>query len=170
MKNAGALSRAVLIALTLILSGGCQKQEPARWDVDLLGPLVKTSLSIDDLIPDSLLISGDNGNVSLLYRDELFALRLDTVIDYPDTSFLYNYSLPFAGPIDIAAGVSPFNQNDVTNFDLGDVALRTLILREGYLDLELKNMVASTVLGHFALPGATLPAGSPMLDLSVPAG
>ncbi|MDQ3101070.1 MAG: hypothetical protein M3R08_06765, partial [Bacteroidota bacterium] len=170
MKNVGALGRAVLIAGTLIALGGCQKQEPARWDIDLLGPLVKTSLSINDLIPDSLLITDDNGYISLLYRDELFALRLDTVINYPDTSFLYNYSLPIAGPIDIAAGVTPFNQNDVTNFDLGDVALRTLILREGYLDLELKNMVASTVLGHFTLPGASLPGGPPVLDLSVPAG
>ncbi len=152
-----------------LLATGCQKEEPAKWDIDVLGPLVNTSFTISDIVPDSMLIVNE-GAITLLYRNELFALRLDTVIDQPDTSFFYKYALPFPGPITFTAGTTPLDQNDVTNFDLDDVQLRTLILRSGFLDLEMKNMVGSTVLGHFGLPGASLPDGPPALNVTVGPG
>ncbi len=158
-----------MLLLAGILFSGCRK-EPARWDVDLTGPLVRTTFTISDLVPDSLLLTGENGHITLLYKDELFALRVDTVIQQPDTSLVYGYVLPVPGELFLPPGVVPFNQNDVTQFDLGDVALRTLIIREGYLDLRLKNMVNSTVFGTFALPGATLPGGPAVLQSPVGPG
>src|SRR5690606_23870080 len=142
--------------LLVIALAGCRKEEPARWDVDLLAPLIKTTFTISDLVADSMLITGGDGLITIIYRDELFALQLDTVIQSPDTSFFYKYALPIPGSLNFAAGVTVFDQQDVTNFDLGDVQLRTLIVREGFLDMDLINMVQSTVLGTFQLPGATI--------------
>lgn len=168
MKTLRSLAWPALLFMALAFAG-CQKEEPAKWDIDVLGPLVNTSFTISDIVPDSMLIVNE-GAITLLYRDELFALRLDTVIDQPDTSFYYNYALPFAGPITFQPGTTPLNQNDVTNFDLDDVQLRTLILRSGFLDLQMKNMVGSTVLGHFGLPGASLSDGPPALNVTVGPG
>src|SRR5690606_17451542 len=53
---------------------------------------------------------------------------------------------------------------------LGDVQLRTLIVREGFLDMDLINMVESTVLGTFQLPGATIGGSTPELFASVGPG
>ncbi len=170
MKNICTLAWVACFIICLVLVPGCRKQETATWDIDILAPLIKTTFTVRDLVADSMLFTDDQGMITILYRDELFALRLDTVIDYPDTSFYYNYALPVPGPIVFPAGVTPFNQSDVTNFALGDVALRTLIIREGFLDLELKNMVASTVLGLMGLPGATLPGGPPTLNVTVGPG
>jgi hypothetical protein len=151
-----------LLAILVIAGclGACRKEKPAQWDIDVLGPLIKTSFTISDLLADSLMTTDENGAITLLYSDELFALRLDTILQRPDTSFFYNYVLPVPGPLNFPAGITPLDQNDVTRFDLGDVQLRTLIIREGFLDLELKNMIASGIIGTFSLPGTQL-QGSP---------
>ena len=156
--------------LLVIALAGCRKEEPARWDVDLLAPLIKTTFTISDLVADSMLITGGDGLITIIYRDELFALQLDTVIQSPDTSFFYKYALPIPGSLNFAAGVTVFDQQDVTNFDLGDVQLRTLIVREGFLDMDLINMVQSTVLGTFQLPGATIGGTTPQLFATVGPG
>jgi hypothetical protein len=165
------VQQGVLLLLSMMLLPACRKEDKARWDVDLLGPLVRTTFTIRNLVADSMIVAEPGtGALTLLYRDELFALRLDTVIQSPDTSFVYDYVLPVPGPLNFPAGITPFSQNDVTRFDLGDAALRTLIIREGILDLKLRNMVASTVLGTFELPGATLPEGTAALNLTVGPG
>ena len=147
----------------LLLAGSlaaCRKEKPAQWEIDVLGPLIKTTFTLGDLLTDSLTTVDGNGAITLVYSDELFALRLDTVLQRPDTSFFYSYVLPVPGPLNFPAGITPLDQNDITRFDLGDVQLRTLIIREGFLDLQLKNMIASGIIGTFSLPGSQL-QGSP---------
>lgn len=159
MKNAAIPARvASLLLCALLLAGstGCRKDAPPpQWDVDLLLPLVKGSLDIRDLIADSLLETGQDGVVMLRYSDVLFDLSLDTILQAPDTSFDHRFALPVPGPLQFGPGVQFYDQQDVTRFDLGDVQLRRLVLREGFLDLSLRNMIQSVVIGSFSLPGAT---------------
>lgn len=163
-----------LVASALLFAGlqlvACRKtSDRPKWDVDLLAPVITTSMSIGDLVPDSLLVVDANGALSLIYRSELFAVSLDSVLQAPDTTFDYRYALPF-GPVNFPAGATFFSDQEVTRFDLQDVALRYLELREGELELQLKNKVASRIIGTLSLPGATL-AGSPaLLTTSVDAG
>ena len=163
-----------MVASALVLAGlqlvGCRKtSDRPKWDVDLLAPVITTSLTINDLIADSLVAVDANGALSLIYRSELFAISLDSVLQAPDTTFDYRYALPF-GPVNFPPGANFFSDQEVTRFDLQDVALRYLELREGELELQLKNKVASRIIGTLSLPGATL-AGSPaLLSTSVEAG
>ena len=42
--------------LLLFVLFGCRRDvEKANWDVDALAPLIKTSLNLEDLLPDSIL-------------------------------------------------------------------------------------------------------------------
>lgn len=162
---------ALLLTVLSTMSGGCRKDAPRpQWDLDILAPLVKTSFTIRDIIPDSDLTTGPGGALTLLFRSDLFVLDLDTLFSAPDTSFAYRYALPSPGPLNFPAGTTFFGENDVTRFDLQDIALRQLDLREGTLELSLKNMVASTVIGSVDLPGVTFASGGSVMNASVGPG
>lgn len=171
MKNVRPCIRVASLLVLLFSMAGCRKEQDAsRWDVDMLVPLVSSTLTIRDLVADSLVSTEADGTVALIFRDELFAVDLDTLLKAPDTSFVYAYGLPVPGPLNFPAGFNFFNQADVQRFDLGDVALRRLVLREGRLEMRMKNMVASPVIGQFALPGVVLPSGGNVLSTIVGAG
>ncbi|MBK6831678.1 MAG: hypothetical protein IPG92_13475 [Flavobacteriales bacterium] len=154
-----------------LLSVGCRKEsDRPTWDVDLLVPLVRTSFTIRDLVADSLVTTDPQGTVTLLYRSDLFKLELDTLLLAPDTSFTYRYALPIADSLNFPAGFNFFSQNDVQRFDLEELALRTLVLREGRLELRMDNRVNSLVIGTLDLPGAIFPNGGTSMTTSVGAG
>jgi hypothetical protein len=172
MVNVNTLVRVAsrLLLATLLLTACRKEGDRPRWDVDLLAPLVTSTLTIRDLVADSLITADSEGAVTLVYRSDLFTVDLDTLLSAPDTSFIYPYALPVTGPLNFPPGVNFFSQNDVQRFDLGDVALRRLVLREGRLDLRMKNMVASAVIGQLELPGVVLANGSSLLSTTVGAG
>jgi hypothetical protein len=161
---------AIVVAGMCVLLGGCRRDTTARWDVDVLAPLVVTTFTLGDLIADSLLVTGENGGLTLLYRSTLFAVDLDTVLQAPDTTYLYPGAITVPGPINFPAGTGIVNNNDVTRFDFDELALRELILREGTIELEIINMIASTMIGSFSLPGAQFPDGVNTLVSTVGAG
>ncbi|MEO8591438.1 MAG: hypothetical protein ABI432_18805 [Flavobacteriales bacterium] len=171
MENARTPGLVALLLMVFSTAGsGCRKEAKPQWDVDLLAPLVITSFTIRDVLPDSDLITGSQGALTLLFRSDLFVLDLDTLLSAPDTSFVYSYALPTPGPLNFPAGTNFFGENDVTRFDLQDLELSRLDLREGTLELSLKNMVASTVIGTVDLPGVTFATGTSAMNASVGPG
>lgn len=144
------------LCVALVLSGCRKAPAPPQWDLDLLAPLAKTTLTIGDLVPDSILSSDQQGNVSILFTSELFALSLDTVLTAPDTSFRYGYALPFPGPIQFQPGATFNTNDDVTRFDLDDLQLTQLKVRSGQVDVAITSMMNGQIIGDFALPGASL--------------
>jgi hypothetical protein len=166
-----------LVAWALLLGplllGSCRKERPSpTWDVDLAVPLVHTTLGLGDLIADSLLQIGADGNVTLLYSTRLFALKLDTILSAPDTSFRYKYP-PFdlgSATLDIFAGTQFQAVNDVNRFELEDLELRDLRVRTGRMSVVLTNRLATTILCSFSLPAADLNGSVLGLQTSVQSG
>ena len=61
-----------LLAIIALLSS-CQKDfEKPNWDVDLLLPLVKSTLTLVDLIPDSLIQTNPDTSLKLVYNTNVF--------------------------------------------------------------------------------------------------
>ncbi|MCB0763131.1 MAG: hypothetical protein R2815_10385 [Flavobacteriales bacterium] len=151
---------------------GCSKEDgPAQWDVDLLAPLVNTTFTIGDLIDDTLLDVSSDGSVTLLYQSQLFAVDMDTVLKAPDTTFFYGAGLANGqGSVNLPAGFPFTSQNDLTRFDLEDLYLRSLILREGTLRMRLRNEIMSAIIGTFRLPGSTFPDGTNSITSEVGPG
>lgn len=173
MENDRARLRVAFALATALLAAapGCRKvSEEPTWDIDLMAPLVRTTFTIRDLLADSLIETDAQGAVTLVYRGNLFEVDLDTVLTAPDTTFTYAYALPFTGPLDFPAGVNFFNQVDVQEFDLDDLALRDLVLREGRLELRMTNMVQSRILGSIQIPAAQFAGGGSTLFTNADAG
>ncbi len=155
----------------MALALGCRKESNRpKWDVDVLLPLITTTLSIGDLVADSLLVVDPDGSVTLLYQSELFAVSLDTVLLADDTTFFYPGVIPVPGPLNLPPGFGIVADDDVTQFDFDGVELRRLDLREGSVVLKIVNMIQSVVLASFQLPGATFPDGDGQLSTSVGPG
>ncbi|MEO8733771.1 MAG: hypothetical protein ABI373_05535, partial [Flavobacteriales bacterium] len=147
----------LLILAAVLLVQACQKEpEPPRWDLNVTAPLVKTSLTINDLLPDSILSTDADGNVSIVFTSELFTLSLDTILNAPDTSFQYAYAVPVPGPVPVQPGVTFNSTDNVTHFDLQDLSLSELIVRSGQVDIKVTSRMNGNILGNFSLPGATL--------------
>lgn len=144
----------LIIATSLF---ACKKDRmPPQWDIDLVAPLAKTRMTIGDLLPDSILSTDQNGNISILYSTTLFTLSLDTVLTAPDTSFRYAYALPFPGPVQFQPGYTFNTNDDVTHFNLDGLGLTELQVRSGQVDVSISNMMNGNILGTFSLPGALL--------------
>lgn len=172
MPRKSPLNRIVVPLLLLaIVASGCRKHDDAaRWDVDVLAPLITSSLSIKDILSDTLLVTDGSGNISLVYRSELFAVDLDTVLRIPDTTYFHPGTIPFPGPIFFPPGTGIVDDDNVTRFDFGDLRLRRLIVQQGTVEFELRNTVGSDVIGSFTLPGALFPDGDQSLSARVGAG
>ena len=156
------------LLIGLIMGSSCRKDnDPPQWDVDVLAPLVRSTLTVRDIVPDSLISLDNNDAITILYSSELFAIRADTVFIIPDTSFAYSFVLPTTNPVNIPAGTLFFNQNDVTTFDLGDILLTEMRAGSGEVELTVRNGIPGDVIGTVILPQGTL-NGTP-LNMSVPA-
>ena len=174
MEYARPSYRVALLGL-LFLSTlfGCKKEaDGPSWDVDLLAPLVSTRFTIADIVPDSVQSIGTDGSITLVYTEELFAVDLDTVLEIPDTNFRYPYAFPLVGndAFTLPAGFPVISQNNLLRFNLPDLELSRLVVKEGSLELRMRNKIASRVLGRFTLPSAVFPDGNNELATSVEAG
>lgn len=140
--------------------------------MDVAVPLLTTRFTISDLVPDSLQSVGDDGSVTLVYTSELFAVDLDTLLSLPDTNFVYPYAFPLVGndQFNLPAGFPVISENNLVRFAIPEVQLTRLDLREGSLRIDMRNKIASRVLGDFSIPSATFPDGINTLSVAVGPG
>ncbi|RLD49693.1 MAG: hypothetical protein DRI94_10610 [Bacteroidetes bacterium] len=109
------MKKVFLFIILLIFFWACRKDVgKPRWDIDILAPILKTSISIKDIVPDSISTTDNDGLISLIYSNLLYAFTLDTAFKIPDTSLTYSAKLDNISIDDIV----------VTNrTSLGDIAL-----------------------------------------------
>lgn len=172
-ERARTVRVAAVLAIPLLLGSSCTKEAASpTWDVDAVVPLVNTSLGLGDLIADSLLTTDADGNVSILYSTRLFALKLDTILAVPDTNFRYKYP-PFdlgGASLNIFPNTTLNATNEVTRFDLDELALRELRVRSGEVGIQVYNRLGTAVIGSFTLGGASLNNVPFALQVTAPAG
>ena len=108
----------LLLLLIVLCFTGCKKElnEP-NWDIDVLTPLAKATLTIENIVDDTLRITNPDNSVSLVYRSSLYKFTLDTLFKIPDTTISYTAKLSNldVGTIHI---VNRTSMGDIANEDL----------------------------------------------------
>ncbi len=80
-----------LVLVALVLFTFCKRDfSKPNWEVGLMAPVFKTSLSLADLIPDSVSEVNNDSLISLVYQKEIYQLGMDSFLNMPDTGFKYN--------------------------------------------------------------------------------
>ncbi len=147
------LKRIGMVLLTLAGAVGCKQDiGNASWDVDVLAPVIRTELSMADLLADSLLESTADGALRLKVERPLIDLPLDSILNIPDTTIDKSIFSPFAATFQPGTEVMPITET--TQYTLGDIALKKIILRQGTLGLRIKSILAAEVDFTYRIPVA----------------
>lgn len=140
------------------------------WDVDVLAPVITTRLTMADLLADSLLTANAEGALRLKISTSLIDLPLDSILKIPDTTLTKVILLPL--PLNnIEPGFElPIPLVDQTRFELGDIALKKILLRRGKLKLKVKSTLTTGVDFTYQIPLASQFGVSFEAAESMPAG
>jgi len=138
LKNLIRLSFVVLLVGTM----ACRRSlDPPSWDVDVLAPIAYTTLTIGDLIPDSLQQQNADSSLTLVYDDNLYRVSLSEIVEIPDTSIVESFTLPF-GSTTIAPGAQIYSGQQVTEFDAQGAELTELLVRNGTIEFTLTSTIS----------------------------
>ena len=80
------LHKILFFSIFLVLIFGCKPNRP-QWETGYLLPLVKSEVTIDDIVNDSLIQKNDDNTISLVYRKILDGLNFDSLVAIPNSSF-----------------------------------------------------------------------------------
>ncbi len=74
--------------LFVLFMYSCRKHENERprWDTQVLAPLLKSSLSMKDLITDTLIKSNPDSSLKVVYNKLLYELAIDSLFSLPETT------------------------------------------------------------------------------------
>ncbi len=114
------------IILTLVLIGfsSCKKPfEPPAWDTDILTPIAKSTLTINDIAGTNVTVNADT-TVSIVYTQDLYQFTVDSLIQLSIAPFVRNVKIDTLGLSD---------QTVVRSITLADIAHQVGPPMEGYI-------------------------------------
>lgn len=143
-----------LLVLTLFLS--CRKSSTANWDVDAVLPVVNSSLNIRNFAGDTLFTKDNTGLLHLSINREIAALKLDSLLEIPDTTLTKTFVNEFWLPITLKPGDSiPIPPSDLA-FDFGNgILLKRTDIRTGTMFVKFSNDISQPMDLEYTLPGTT---------------
>src|SRR5688500_762670 len=136
MKRLKIALLGTVLALIFIVS--CRRDDPS-WDLDITVPVAYGSLSLDNLLADSLTSTGTDGSVRITYHSKVPGLNADTLFNIPDTS-ISNPPFFLPGNLQVNPGqLLVNNQATQTTYDLAPAQLVYGILERGKAKVHMRN-------------------------------
>ena len=122
----------------------------------MLAPVLKTSLTINNLIPDSLLQINPDSSLKLVYESDFYNLTMANMVVIPDTTIDTVYYSPLI--ISLSPGtyfVPPVNQQQNFNVPNG-VQLNQMVVKSGKMMVLARNRVDEVIRVRYQIPSASL--------------
>lgn len=140
----GLLLFTLVASVCLFIS--CHRNQP-NWNVQILAPIVNTSLNINDIVTSKYITSNPaDSSVSLVYTDSLYNLNIDTLLNIPDTVFKYDTIWPVFTQYVITPGSYVFPPVAKTQqYNVGSAELVEGILKTGWLVYKIRNPLKQPV-------------------------
>ncbi len=156
-----------LLFIFVLLLTSCNKDPHPRWDVQILAPIVHTRLTMEDLLGDTLISSGQDDIVHIFYEKEIFKIGIDSVIDQPDTINNDLFQFPFSGILPPSTQL--VNSQEIKKFDFAGIDVRYIIIESGKLRLEVINTVDENIQFAYSIPAVTFNNAGFNLSEKIPA-
>lgn len=141
-----------LLIGTGILFQSCSTEENTAWDIDVLGPLAETHLSVADIVADSLIISEPGAPVVIRYVSKYNLIPNDSLYQIPDTAFNNSFSLPLT--VNLPAGFQVLNLSQLIKFAYKDAQLTEAVIESGTATFEVQSMLGDKVYFNYSIPKA----------------
>ncbi|HEY4800085.1 MAG TPA: hypothetical protein VII99_13480, partial [Bacteroidia bacterium] len=147
----------LLFCFVVVFIISCRKENKnPSWDVDVLLPLVKSTLTINNIIPDSILHSNPDNSLNIVYNTPLYSFNSDTLFKIRDTTLTNSWPYLFSNPTVIQPGGAIINPPIVNNIqnNLGDVQLTNFTLKSGKMLLAISNGIHGLVDFNYKISSA----------------
>lgn len=158
-----------LCCSALLALYACRKEmERPSWDTEVLAPLVNASLSIDNILPDSILQSNADSSMKIVYEGDIYKISMDTLFNIQDTTIHNSFNIPISyqfGPGDEVIS----NNISETTYDLGGPQLRTVIVKRGFVNFKVNSLIHEKVDFIYKIPCATIGGVPFTVNVTVPA-
>ncbi|HLC82418.1 MAG TPA: hypothetical protein VJI69_01230, partial [Bacteroidia bacterium] len=145
----------LLSFIVAILFSSCRKEmEKASWDTDILAPLINASMTINNILPDSILQANPDSSLKIVFNNDLYKIDMDTLFNIGDTTVHNGYALPFATTLS-PAQVIPFPSSTSTTYSLPGIELKTVIIKSGFVTFKVKSEIREVTTYVYSIPCAT---------------
>lgn len=162
-----------IIALIFLFSfSACKKdlQRPS-WDVDVATPILYSSMDIGNLLPDSILNSATNGEVSLVFNQSIFYLDLDSLLQIPDTTIKDTFTIPPPFPsVNVNPGQTIISITENQRFDANGPELKFAKIKSGTSDFQISSTITQPTIYEYKIFNATKNGIPFSISINVPAG
>lgn len=143
----------LLFFCVLIGLFSCEK-EGTSWDVNLEAPLIHDTLSLKNWVNDSTLTETASGEIEVDLTRTLLDIGLADLIKIPDTSVVQLFS-PIFTLNNIPPGTTFVNAVEEHSFDLDEIQLKAIRVKDGRVKVKVYNPLGTKVLFKVQLPGVT---------------
>src|ERR1044072_508300 len=107
----------VLLGMAIVLYSCRKEMEKPSWDTEILAPIAKASLSINNLLPDSILQSNADSTMKIVFEDDIYKISMDTLFNIQDTTLHNSYNIPITWGFRPGDNFIPNNTSETT-YDL----------------------------------------------------
>jgi hypothetical protein len=87
------MKKLLLFSLTILLLVACLKDNKTSWETEILTPIVKSNLTISDILNSDDVLENPDSSLKLIYSTKLYSLTADSLVVFPDTVFEFGASL-----------------------------------------------------------------------------
>ena len=154
----------IILAFMAGLLASCAK-DPS-WDVDVRTPVFSTSLGVNDLIADSMLIENPDTSLTFVLDLDLFNITTDTFVNMPDSLYYSHYIMPLG--ITVPPGTLVIQKTESKYYDLGGAQLTQMRIKSGTLNIRAYNYVGDAAYIEYSLDNSILNGAPVMVSGTVP--
>lgn len=135
--------------LTLAALSSCRK-EMASWQSNWTLPLVSDTLSLRNLVADSVLANDGSGFYQLEINRNIVDIKMSDYIQIPDTVVSQKYAI--GASLTVQPGTSFVNNNKDHNFELQGAQLKNAQISEGKIRISVENPYQTKTIFTVKLP------------------
>lgn len=158
--------RPILLIFLIFLASSCKK-EPTSWDTEISAPLLQSTLTIQDLFSDSLLIVDNDNLASIYFEDEIFKIGIDSILkDTEGDTITEVFTIAPIQEFTFNPGQQFYTSQDDFELRALDAELKYVKLESGVLKVKATNTIASKLNFTMTVPKATI-NGEPLQIESV---
>lgn len=157
-----------LLVSGVVLFFSCRKEmQKPYWDTQLLAPLISSSLSIDNILPDSILQTNADSSMKIVYEGDIYKLDIDTLFKIPDTVIKTFYNIPINYTFSPGAIIINNNTSETT-YQIADAELRTATVKSGFVKYTIKSKIQGPTNFVYSIPCAKLGGVPFSINVTVP--
>ena len=158
----------------IILSGiilflpSCQKDPKSpSWDIDVLAPIIESTIDIYDIFDDSLTTTNSDNSVNLVFDEVIYEFSLDTLFNIPDTITDELFQLPVN--LLVQPGQKIVDYSKTSKIKIHNAEITNLIVDSGFIDFEVLNTIKEDIVCTYTIPSAILNGNSLVIKETIPA-